>query len=237
MVILHIAMLTSLQFKKEQAITLAKMPLGKGKRNFHPLLQQNQKTLPADTVPAPMASSMMLPLPPKYVMPVTPDLLTMMGVGSADMLASYHILKKTVTVEQPPAAVAALLAPLAHFATHGPSKGIPRNSTMEVMDQLELINWLALQRTRITFVFLAIGIANRGCFFALISLMNDLSNWQKPLACTAPIGGSLSEFYKKPTRDSLNQLSILGIQNSYVAGKNDAIIQIDYGDIDFPPIL
>uniref|UniRef100_A0A915L396 Uncharacterized protein n=1 Tax=Romanomermis culicivorax TaxID=13658 RepID=A0A915L396_ROMCU len=47
-----------------------------------------------------------------------------------------------VIIEQPLAATMMLPVPLAHFATHGPPRGIPTDSDMEGINQLELLNLL-----------------------------------------------------------------------------------------------
>uniref|UniRef100_A0A915IS06 Uncharacterized protein n=1 Tax=Romanomermis culicivorax TaxID=13658 RepID=A0A915IS06_ROMCU len=76
-------------------------------------------------------------------MPVTMDpSMTPQFVGHANILALYCI-PKTTTVEPAPATNATSSVPSAPIITQGPPPGIPMDSAMEVIDQVEPMNLIA----------------------------------------------------------------------------------------------
>uniref|UniRef100_A0A915IIB4 Uncharacterized protein n=1 Tax=Romanomermis culicivorax TaxID=13658 RepID=A0A915IIB4_ROMCU len=105
------------------------------------------------------------------------DPLTMRHVGSANMLASYCIPVMTETVVQPPAAVTALPTPPAHFAAHETPPGIPMDSAMEVIDQLESMNLLdlSLSITDVMQMTWSVHLANKYPYL-LWALLNEPSH-------------------------------------------------------------
>uniref|UniRef100_A0A915HFU6 Uncharacterized protein n=1 Tax=Romanomermis culicivorax TaxID=13658 RepID=A0A915HFU6_ROMCU len=103
-------------------------------------------------------------------------------IGHANILALYCIPKITATVEPTPAAIATSSAPSACIVPQGPPPGIPTNSAMEVIDQIESMNLTIAHPKDATLAIWSVDLAKKYPHL-LWTLLNDPSEVQ---ALTAP---------------------------------------------------